>query len=83
MNNNNNLQLKNMKITFTGYAESLTNERIEFVKQLAALTTSTEVTVYRWMSGESVPTKMKREAIAKFLGKTTAELWPSKSDDDE
>lgn len=72
-----------MKITFTGYADGLTNERIEFVKQLAALTTSTEVTVYRWMSGESTPTKMKREAIAKFLGKTTAELWPSKSDDDE
>lgn len=72
-----------MKITFTGYAEGLTNERIEFVKQLADLTTSTEVTVYRWMSGESVPTKKKREVIAKYLGKTTAELWPSTTDDDE
>ena len=72
-----------MKITFTQYADSLINEKSILVDDLAELTVSTKQTVYRWMAGESIPPRLKREAIAKFLGKTTAELWPSKSDDDE
>ena len=72
-----------MKITFTQYADNLINEKQKLIDDLAELTLSTKQTVYRWMSGESVPPKIKRAIIAKYLGKTTAELWPSKSDDDE
>ncbi len=72
-----------MKITFKEYTEGLTNERIEFVKELAKLTLSTEMTVYRWMSGQSVPTEAKREVIAKHLGVSASDLWPTKSDDND
>ena len=72
-----------MKITFTQYADSLINEKQNLIDNLAELTLSTKQTVYRWMSGESVPPRLKREIIAKHLGKTTAELWPSTTEDDE
>lgn len=72
-----------MKITFRQYADGLINEKQKFIDDLADLTLSTKQTVYRWMSGESVPPRNKREIIANYLGKTTAELWPTKSDDDE
>lgn len=72
-----------MKMTFADYGKSLKNERSDFVRELAKLTVSTEQTVYRWLSGEFVPSKIKQETIAKFMKTTTEELWPTEKSDEK
>ncbi len=62
-----------MKIT--EYLET-TEERKRKIQGLALATCSTEVTVRRWLSGESEPSAMKKEIIAEHLGRPIAELWP-------
>lgn len=33
-------------------------------------------TVYRWLSGESIPDKLQRKVIAEILKTDVKELWP-------
>lgn len=64
-----------MEMTFTEYAQTLTNEKTNFVKDIAKLTVASEQTVYRWLSGEFVPSKARRDIIAEYLNTTADKLW--------
>jgi transcriptional regulator with XRE-family HTH domain len=48
----------------------------EFRELLATHCGVAEMTVYRWLSGEVVPDKLKREKIAEVTGKSVEELFP-------
>lgn len=63
-------------MTFTDHANSLTNERADFVKRIAEITLATEATVSRWISGEFIPSKIRREKIAKEMNIPVEELFP-------
>lgn len=63
-------------MTFQEYVQELSNERAEFVKRIAKITLSTESTVSRWISGEFIPSKARREIIAKEMGVSVDELFP-------
>lgn len=64
-------------MTFRDYGESLKNEKTDFVKEISELVMANEQTVYRWLTGEFMPSKIRREAIAKHLNTTPEELWPT------
>ena len=70
-------------MTFENYGQSLKNEKADFVKEIAKLVTTSEQTVYRWLSGEFVPSKIRQEVIAKYMNTTPEELWPTKATDHE
>lgn len=63
-------------MTFKDHANSLSNERAEFVKRIAEITLSTPATVSRWISGEFAPSKVRREIISKELGIPEEQLFP-------
>jgi hypothetical protein len=35
------------------------------------------ITIYRWLSGEVVPEKLKREEVSKIIGLPVEELFPT------
>jgi len=63
-------------MTFKDHANSLINERAEFVKKIAELTLVSEATVSRWISGEFIPSKIRREIIAREMNIPVEELFP-------
>lgn len=64
-------------MTFKDYAGTLSNERAEFVKKIAEITTCDQATVSRWISGEFRPSKKRREIIAKEMGISADILFPA------
>lgn len=60
------------------YYDSLVVEdpRITFRDKLAKECDVTIMTVYRWINGEVVPDKLKRERIAEIVGVSVEELFP-------
>jgi len=48
----------------------------EFREKVAAGCGVTEMTVFRWLSGEIVPDKLKREKIAEIADAPLEELFP-------
>lgn len=48
----------------------------EFRKKVARECGVTELTVYRWLSGEMIPHKLKQEKIAELTGVPVDELFP-------
>jgi len=56
---------------------SLPNLKVEQVKKIAEITSTSIVGVYRWISGEVVPPMVKKKIIADFLGISVEELWPT------
>ncbi len=63
-------------MTFTDHANNLSNERVEFVKKIAEITLTSPATVSRWISGEFMPSKVRREIISRELGIPEDELFP-------
>ena len=61
---------------FITHMNSLRNYRADEVKAIADITESSTSAVYMWMAGRANVPKLKRKIIAKYLGKTEAELWP-------
>ena len=53
----------------------------EFRDKIAAACGVANMTVYRWMSGEIVPEKLKREKIAEVSGISVDELFPNLNTD--
>lgn len=49
----------------------------EFRNKIAFECDVTEMTVYRWLSGEIVPDKLKREKVAEITGLSVDELFPN------
>lgn len=64
---------------FKNYMQSLPNEQMDTIKQIAEITSSSKMSVYRWMKGLVVPPMVKQKIIADFIGKTVEELFPTKS----
>ncbi len=63
-------------MVFTDYMKSLPNQQQETIKELAKVTYSSPMSVYRWINGQSIPPLIKQKAIADYLGKTIEELFP-------
>lgn len=62
-----NKRNKMEKITLKGYYESLGNPQKELRETIATKCGVTMATVYRWLNGESTPSKLQREMIAKIM----------------
>lgn len=56
---------------------ALPNLKVEEVKKIAELTSSTVMSVYRWISGSAEPPMVKKKIIANYLGISVDELWPT------
>lgn len=65
-------------MVFSEYMNSLPNMKVEEIKKIAELTSSTEVTVYRWIAGMVDPPLVKKKIIAEYLQRTIDELFPEK-----
>ncbi|HBB00706.1 MAG TPA: transcriptional regulator [Porphyromonadaceae bacterium] len=64
------------KMTFKDYGSSLSNERTEFIKRIAEITTCDPTTVSRWISGEFKPSRRRRAIIAEEMGIPEETLFP-------
>jgi DNA-binding helix-turn-helix protein len=64
-------------MVFSEYMNNLPNVKVEEVKKIAELTSSTVITVYRWIAGTIDPPLVKKKIIAEYLNKTVAELFPN------
>lgn len=65
-------------MTFTDYVNNFRDERAELVKRIMNITLSSASAVSRWVNGESVPSKIRREIISRELGIPEEELFPKK-----
>lgn len=68
-----------MIMKFGDYIKSLPNTRTEMIKRVAKVCMVSEVTVYRWVSGDVTPDPLKRKVIADLIGIPTVELFPDVS----
>lgn len=66
------------KCPLKNYYDNLTVEdpRVQFRNKLAKECGVTIMTVYRWINGEVIPDKLKREKIAEIVGVSVDELFP-------
>lgn len=64
-----------LKEYYDKLAEKSTPKK-EFRDKIATACGVTEMTVFRWLSGEVVPDKLKREKIAEITGTPVEELFP-------
>ena len=58
------------------HINGIPNQRLDMIRELAEITNSSVNSVYRWMSGTSIPPMIKQKAISSHLGKTVEELFP-------
>lgn len=65
---------------FIDIPKTLKNEREEFVTKICQTTLVDRSTVYRWLSGQVMPSKARREAISRELGIPEEELFPLNND---
>ncbi len=65
-----------LKEYYEKLAEKSTPKK-EFREKIAAECGVTEMTVFRWLSGEVVPDKLKREKIAEVTGNSVEDLFPN------
>lgn len=63
-------------MVFNEYVNSLPNVKQEMINKLAEITSSTTMTVYRWLNGSVNPPLVKKKIIAEYLKKDIEELWP-------
>jgi transcriptional regulator with XRE-family HTH domain len=75
---------KYSKMTLKGYYEELgkrSTPQKEFRDLIARECGVTSMTVYRWLSGEITPDKLKRDKISEITGMTVEELFPNIKED--
>ena len=73
-------EFKNNPMKLNDYYKQLRDQpapQREFREKIAAACGVSEMTVYRWLSGEIVPEKLKREKIAEITGLPVEELFPT------
>lgn len=63
-------------MVFNEYVNSLPNVKQDTINKLAEITSSSTMTVYRWINGSVNPPMVKKKIIAEFLIKPIEELWP-------
>lgn len=61
---------------FINYVNSLPNQRQKLMGKLQELCRVSNITIYRWMRGDSRPDALKRKVIAEYLQMSESELWP-------
>lgn len=66
-------------MAFPDLIKNMPNQREETIKKLAELTSSSQVSVYRWINGQVIPPLVKQKIIAGYLQKTVEELFPQTS----
>ena len=62
------------------YYKALKNQptpQKEFREKIAKECGVTEMTIFRWLSGETIPEKLKREKIAEITGLPVNNLFPN------
>ena len=67
-------------MTLTDYVNNLRDERAELVKRIMEITLASASAVSRWINGESIPSKVRREIISRELGIPEEQLFPQKED---
>lgn len=61
---------------FVQYVNSLPDLKVEEIKKIAEVTSSSTASVYRWLNGSvEIPT-IKKKAIADYYNKSIEELFP-------
>lgn len=65
-------------MVFSEYMKSLPNVKVDTINKIAELTSSSVISVYRWINGTVEPPLVKKKLIADYLHKDVEELWPSK-----
>lgn len=64
-------------MVFSDYMNSLPNLKVEEIKKIAELTSSSEISVYRWIAKAIDPPMVKKKIIADYLDKSVEELFPN------
>lgn len=67
-------------MTLTDYVNNLRDERAELVKRIMEITLASASAVSRWINGESIPSKVRREIISRELNIPEEQLFPQKED---
>lgn len=65
-------------MVFSDYMNDLKNERLEMIDLIAKKTQTSKNTVYRWISGEITPPKIKKSIISEILKIPMSDLFPEK-----
>lgn len=63
-------------MVFSEYMRNLRNEQQETIKELAKITMSSNMSVYRWINGMSTPPPLKQKVISEYLKRPIEELFP-------
>ena len=58
------------------YINSIPNQRQEIIQEIARLTSSSTVSVYRWINGQINPPLVKQKIIAEYLKIDIETLFP-------
>ena len=70
-----------MNLTELYKQQNLSSPQRELREKIARECGVSEMAVYRWLSGEIVPEKLKREKIAEITGLSVEELFPTPATD--
>lgn len=65
-------------MVFSDYMNGLPNVKVDTINEIAKLTCSTTLAVYRWINGSCEPPMLKKRIISEYLNKDVEELWPKK-----
>lgn len=75
---NNGILIKNLKkMVINEYFATRQDEVMELRRKIAKKCCVTDVTVYRWCTGRTVPPPLARKIIAKVLHAPERELFPN------
>ena len=64
------------KMAINRYINSIPNQRQDVIQELARLTSSSTVSVYRWINGQIIPPLVKQKIIAEYLKVDIETLFP-------
>lgn len=65
-------------MVFSKYMNNLPNTKVDTIQAIAEATSSSTMTVYRWINGTVDPPLVKKKIIANYLGIDLNELFPPK-----
>lgn len=66
-------------MVFSKYMNNLPNTKVDTIQKIAEVTSSSTMTVYRWINGTVEPPMVKKKIIAEFLGFKLEDLFPQKN----
>lgn len=61
---------------FITYMNTLPNVKVEEIKKISELTSTSIQTVYRWIAGDIEPPLIKKKIIADYLQRKIEDLFP-------